>query len=171
MELENFEDALEALIASGAEHYGDGESMERLHSLEARFESFMTEATSAFETGEQWAADGAKTAASWISTRCRVSRAGAKRRVRLGRTLRHLPAVAEAWRDGAIGEDQAQAIAWARRHRTEAAMARDEAMLVSQASDMGFEDFSRALAYWKQLADPDGAEASDRSARPLVTSS
>ena len=33
MELENFEDALEALIASGAEHYGDCDSMERLHSL------------------------------------------------------------------------------------------------------------------------------------------
>ena len=78
MELENFEDALEALIASGAENYGDGESMERLHHLEARFESFMTEATAAFEKGEQWAADGAKTAASWIATRCRVSRAGAK---------------------------------------------------------------------------------------------
>ena len=161
MELENFEDALEALIASGAEHYGDGASMETLHALEARFESFMTEAVSAFEKGEEWAADGAKTATAWIATRCRVSRAGARRRVRLGRTLRHLPAVAEAWREGAIGEDQAQAIAWARRHRTEAAMARDEAMLVSQATEMGFEDFSRVLAYWKQLADPDGAEASD----------
>ena len=71
-----------------------------------------------------------------------VSRAAAKRRVRLGRTLRHLPAVAEAWRDGAIGEDQAQAIASARRHRTESSMARDEAMLVAQAADMGFDDFS-----------------------------
>ncbi len=81
--------------------------------------------------------------------------------MRLGRTLRHLPAVAEAWREGAIGEDAAQAIAWARRHRTEASMARDEAMLVSQAKELGFEDFSRVLAYWKQLADPDGAEASD----------
>ena len=26
---------------------------------------------------------------------------------------------------------------------------------------LGFEDFSRALSYWKQLADPDGAEAAD----------
>ena len=33
MELENFEDALEALIASGAENYGDGASMETLHPL------------------------------------------------------------------------------------------------------------------------------------------
>jgi hypothetical protein len=161
MELEDFDEALEALIASGPEHYGDGESMEKLHSLEARFASFMTEATSAFEAGEQWAAEGAKTAASWIASRCRVPRAAAKRRVRLGRNLRHLPAVAEAWREGSIGEDAAKAIASARRHRTTAAMTRDEEMLVDQAKDLGFEDFARALEYWKQLADPEGAEASD----------
>ena len=71
--------------------------------------------------------------------------AAAKRRVRLGRTLRHLPAVARAWRDGAIGTDQARAIASARRHRTEAAMARDEEMLVAQAEELGFEDFYRVL--------------------------
>jgi hypothetical protein len=161
MELENFAEALEALVASGAANYGDGESMEQLHHLAARFESFVTEASAAFEVGEEWAAEGAKTAASWIATRCRVPRATAKRRTRLGRTLRHLPQVAQAWREGAIGADQARAIASARRHRTEAAMARDEAMLVSQAQEMGFEDFSRVLDYWKQLADPDGAEASD----------
>jgi hypothetical protein len=161
MELDDFGGALEALIESGAENYGDCESMEKLHSMEACFSSFMTEATAAFEKGEQWAADGAKTATAWITARCRVSRAGARRRVGLGRTLRYLPHVAEAWRQGAIGVDAAQAIASARRHRTEASMARDEEMLVAQASEMGFEDFSRVLAYWKLLADPDGAEASD----------
>ncbi len=87
MELENFEGALEALIASGAANYGDGESMEKLHSLEARFDSFLTEATAAFEKGEEWAADGAKTATAWIATRCRVSRAGTRRRVRIGSDL------------------------------------------------------------------------------------
>jgi hypothetical protein len=161
MELDDLEAALEALIASGAANYGDGESMEKLHHFEARLGSFMTEATAAFEAGEEWAAAGAKTAAAWISSRCRVPRAAAKRRVRLARTLRHLPAVAQAWRDGAIGEDAARAIASARRHRTESSMARDEEMLVAQAKEMGFEDFSRVLDYWKQLADPDGAEASD----------
>jgi len=40
-------------------------------------------------------------------------------------------------------------------------LARDEQMLVAQASQLGFEDFHRALEYWKQLADPDGAEASE----------
>ena len=62
------EEVLEALIASGAEHYGDGESMEKLHSLEARYDAFMTEATAAFEKSEEWAAEGAKSAASWIAS-------------------------------------------------------------------------------------------------------
>src|SRR5271163_60602 len=149
MELENFAGALDELIESGAENYGDCESMVELHGMQARLDSFVTEATAAFEVGEEWAAEGAKTAASWIATRCRVARPAAKRRVRLGRTLRHLPLVAEAWRHGAIGTDQAQAIAKARRHRTEASMARDEAMLVAQSQEMGFEDFDRVLDYWK----------------------
>ncbi len=161
MELDDFAEALEALVASDAANYGDCASIEELHRQLARFESFVTEATAAFEVGEEWAADGAKTASAWIATKCRLPRSAARRRVRLGRELRHLPACAQAWRDGAIGLDQARAIASARKHRTESSMARDEGLLVSQASDMGFEDFSRALSYWEQLADPDGAESAD----------
>ncbi len=161
MELDDFAEALDALVAAGAGNYGDGASIEELHRHLSRFESFVTEATAAFEVGEEWAGDGAKTAPAWIATRCRVPRAAARRRVRLGRALRHLPECAEAWREGVIGTDQARAIAAARRHRTESSMARDEGMLVAQAAQMGFEDFYRALSYWKQLADPDGADAAD----------
>ena len=161
MELENFSEALDALVASGAQNHGDGASIEELHRQLSRLESFVTEATASFESGEEWAADGAKTASAWIATRCRIPRAVAKRRVRFGRELRHLPECAEAWREGAIGLDAAQAIASARRQRTESALARDEAMLVAQAAEMGFEDFYRVLCYWKQLADPDGADAAE----------
>ncbi len=165
MELADFAEALSALVSSGAENYGDGASIELLHRELARFEAFVTEATVAFEASEEWAADGAKTASAWIATRCRVPRGAARKRTRLGRTLRHLPRCAEAWRQGRIGSDQARAIASARRHRTEASMARDEEMLVSQAAAMGFEDFYRALSYWKQLADPEGADAADEDRR------
>jgi hypothetical protein len=161
MELDDFAEALEALVASGAQNYGDCASIEELHRHLSRFESFVTEATATFEAGEEWAAEGAKTASAWIATRCRLPRSAARRRVCLGRALRHLPECAEAWREGAIGVDQARAIASARRHRTEASMERDEGMLVSQAAQMGFEDFYRALSYWKQLADPDGADVAD----------
>ena len=165
VELDDFADALDALVSSGAENYGDGASMEVLFRELARFEAFVTEATAAFEAGEEWAADGAKTASAWIATRCRVPRLAARRRTRLGRALRHLPHCAEAWREGRIGADQARDIASARRHRTEASMARDEEMLVTQAATMGFEDFHRALGYWKQLADPEGADAADEDRR------
>ena len=146
----------------GAANYGDGGSIEDLYRISARFEALVTEATAAFEAREEWAADGAKTAAAWIATRCRVPRRAASAGCAWGAPAP--PArVREAWREGRIGTDQAQAIAPARRHRTEAAMVRDEAMLVSYAAEMGFEDFCRALSYWKQLADPDGAEDADEA--------
>ena len=106
-------------------------------------------ATAAFEAGEEWAADGAKTAASWLSACCRVSRAAAKRRVRLGLTWGHLPEVTQAWRDGAIGIDAASAIASARRHRTEASMDRDEAMLVAQACELGLRRLLPGAGRWQ----------------------
>ncbi len=165
MELEDFTDALDELVSSGAAHHGDAVSIEVLHRCLARFEAFVTEATAAFDRSEEWAADGAKTASAWIATRCRVPRGAASRRVHLGRAMRHLPGCAQAWREGSIGFDQARAIAAARRCRTEAAMERDEGLLVSQAASMRFEDFYRALSYWKQLADPEGADATDEERR------
>ena len=161
MELDNFAEALEALVASGAANYGDGASIEELHRLHSRFESFVTEATAAFEAGRSGRPTGPRRPRRG-SPRVVGSRvAAAKRRVRLGRALRHLPECAEAWREGAIGVDQAQAIASARRHRTESSMARDEAMLVAQASRDGLRGLLPGLAYWKQLADPDGADAAE----------
>jgi hypothetical protein len=171
MQLEAFADSLDALVASGAANYGDCASMEELHRLSARFEAFVTEATSAFETNEEWAADGAKTAAAWIATRCRVPSSAAKRRVRLGRSLRHLPDCARAWRDGEIGVDHAKAIAGARRHRTEASMTRDEAMLVAQATQMGFEDSTGRSVTGSSWPTPTEPTPTRWSARPLATSS
>jgi hypothetical protein len=41
---------------------------------------------------------------------------------------------------------------------TEEALARDEEMLVAQASTLTYRDFERATKYWNQMADPDGVE-------------
>ena len=49
--------------------------------------------------------------------------------------------------------------------RTEEALARDEAVLVEQASTLRYDQFVRAADYWKQLADPDGAEDDDLNRR------
>jgi hypothetical protein len=94
-----------------------------------------------------------------VAARCQLPSSSARRRVRLGRALRHLPATEAAWLAGAVGEAQVSALARARTPATEEAMARDEEMLVGEAERLRFESFARVLAYWSQVADPDGVEA------------
>ncbi len=138
--------------------YGDAESMEVLQHELARLESFVTNATAAFDASEGWAPDGARNSAAWLATRCRLPKAQARRLVRRGRVLSHLPACARAWSAGEISGAHVDTIAALRRPATEAALDRDEALLVDQARTLRYESFVRAVAYWEQLADPDGTE-------------
>jgi hypothetical protein len=87
--------------------------------------------------------------------------------VRRGRHLRHLPLVAEAFSEGVINAAHLDTLVAVRRPDSEETMARDEAMLVKQAKRLRFDQFTRAVAYWDQLADPDGSEeaAEERRAR------
>jgi hypothetical protein len=139
--------------------------MEVLHRQRARLDAFVTTASAAFDASDTWALDGARNASAWLATRCRLPTAEARRVVRRGRALRHLPACAEAWSAGTITAAHVDVIAALRRPATEAALARDEALLVDQAGGLGFSSFTRAAAYWDQRADPDGAEAGDEARR------
>jgi len=138
----------------------DGESIVALHRGLARLEAVTTRASAAFEAGGEWQADGARSAAGWLAVRTHVPKAAAQRRLRLGRALRHLPHAEAAWLAGAIGAAQVGALAGARTPATEAALERDEELLVAQATKLRYDHFARALAYWGQLADPDGVEES-----------
>jgi len=136
----------------------DGESMEVLQRCVSRLAAICTRATAAFDALGDWEADGARSAASWLAVRCSLPPACARRRVRLGRELRHLPVAEGAWLAGQVGEAQVTALAAARTPATEQAMARDEAILVDQAAKLRHDGFVRVLAYWSQCADPDGTE-------------
>ena len=103
--------------------------------------------------------------AAWVATRCHLPNGQARRLVRRGRELRHLPACAGAWLEGAVTGAQVDAIAALRRPATEEALARDEALLVDQARRLRFESFTRVTAYWEQFADPDGTEATEEERR------
>jgi hypothetical protein len=136
-----------------------------LHREIARLDAFTTEASAAFDASQSWAGDGAKNAAAWITTKCKLPKKAARRRVDLGKAMRELPACQEAWRDGRIGSEQAQAIARAGADGKQEALERDEAELVEQAAEMGFEAFTRSLNYWKEAVDPGGAEMDDARRR------
>jgi len=158
-------ETIDDLAGSDPVAYADGESIEALHRELRRLEAFVTTATAAFDASGDWADDGARNASAWLATRCRMPRAEARRTVRRGRVLRHLPAFARAWSDGEIGAAHVDAVAAVRREATEVALQRDEDLLATQAATLRFDTFTRALAYWEQLADPDGAEEEEMARR------
>ena len=156
--LGNLAAALDALCQADPALLADGESLVALHRQLERLEAATTRATAAFDAGGTWEADGARSAAAWVATRCHLPVPAARRQVRLGRALRHMPVVASAWVAGDIGAAHVAQLAEARNPATSEGFARDEAMLVSHAATLHYRQFVRTMSYWSQLADPDGVE-------------
>jgi hypothetical protein len=144
---------------------GDGESVVELHRQLARLEAVATRATAAFDASREWERDGAHTAAAWVTSRCQVPSAEARRRVRLGRMLRHLPAAEAAWLAGEVTGAHVGVLASARNDRTADLLAADEEMLVDDARRLRFDQFVRVVRYWLQRADPDGTDDDEERRR------
>ncbi|HYX45160.1 MAG TPA: hypothetical protein VE760_08975, partial [Acidimicrobiales bacterium] len=155
--LEEFSEAVDRLVEVDPAALGDGEAVLALHRELKRLAAVTTRTVAAFDAGGAWE-DDARSAASWLTHRCRLPAGSARARVRLGRALRHLPTAEAAWLAGEVGEAQVALLARAPNPVTEACMARDEELLVREAKRLGFASFARALAYWRWRADPEGAE-------------
>ncbi len=94
---------------------------------------------------------------------CHLPVAEARSQLRRGRALPSVPLVAQAFCAGAIGVAQVDLLVNAAQGAAridQEAFVRDEAVLVQTAIDLKFAAFGAAMAYWTQLADPDGAEES-----------
>ncbi len=115
---------MERLCDTDPHALADGESVEALHRCLARLEAATTRASAAFDASRAWEADGARSAGAWLARRCGLASSSARRRVRLGRSLRHLPVAEAAWLAGELGEAQVAALARARTPASEAAMER-----------------------------------------------
>jgi hypothetical protein len=157
--------AIDVLNESDPSASADPESIQILQRQLARLDAFVTRATAAFDAAGNWAPDGARNAATWLVVQCHLPKAKARRTVRRGRSLRHLPACTEAWAAGDITAAQVDVLDDLRRVGAADDLARDEEMLVAQAGTLRYDRFVRAAAYWKQHADPDGAEADDKRRR------
>ncbi len=158
MDLETLSETIDRLVESDPYSFADEESIQILHQELARFESVVTRASAAFDASDRWALEGARTCADWLATRLRMPKGHARRQLRRGRELHHLPSCEKAWSEGEISASHVDAISKLRRASTQDALDRDEQMLVSQAATLRYESFVRALDYWEQLADPDGTE-------------
>src|SRR3954451_1339274 len=98
--------ALDALCAEHPTRVCDRESIKDIYRQLARLEAVATKATAAFDAGRDWEADRARSAAGWLAATTHVPKALAQRRVRLGRDLRVMDGVEQAWLAGDIAEPQ-----------------------------------------------------------------
>jgi hypothetical protein len=156
---------IDQLMRTDPTEVSDVESIVELERQLHRFECFVTKAVASFTTKGDWTIDGAKTPAAWLITRCHLPEVAARRQVRRGRAMDQLPLCAEAWSEGSIGGAHIDAMAKVRSEKTKEALARDETLLLRHAKEMKFAPFCGLLAYWEQLADPDGADESDMARR------
>ena len=150
--IEQLEAALDALADEAP---ADGESLIQLHRLHARFEANLSRTDASFDASAEWSADGAKSAAAWISARCRLPKSVAQRSIRLGRSLRTMPATEQAWLAGDVTGDHVRMLVAA---SDTDGFAEDEAQLVELARGSRWRRFCQELAYWRQLHDEDREE-------------
>ena len=159
--LQRSAEALADIDVHGLSDTALGEALVDLHRAQGVLDASIARLTAAFDLRKTWAADGAKSAAAWLAHRCHTSRVAMRRQVRTARRLRSMPLTAAALRAGRLDDQHVQVLgrlAASPRPEVAAAFAGAEEMLVGFATDLRFDDFERAVAYWQQHADPDGVE-------------
>ena len=168
MELRALEEALDHLVESvSAEDrpVPTGEETVRLFGLVSRLQAVAAVSASDFNDGGQWATSGARSGAAWLVKETRAPDHECRRSVRLGRRIHALPAATASWLAGRIGPAHAQVLCGLGNRRTWSALVEAEADLVGHAERLRFADFAARAAYWRQHADPDGADEDEESRR------
>ena len=165
VDVQYLKEAIDRLADAGPLVPADAESVVDLFCQFDRLESVVTEAAASFDASGEWALDGAPSAATWLACRRRLRKAQARRIVKRGRELRHLPRFAQAWSKGEVNSAHIDTVAAARTPVTEDTFERDEQVLCEHATTLSYDAFAKSVDYWKQLADPDGAEEDEEARR------
>ena len=141
--------------------YGDAASVLALEGALTRLSCVTSQAVASFDAGGEWATRGPRArrrgcpravTSPWPKPAANCAGAG---------PCPALPLCAEAFSAGAIGVAHVDVLVKAAQSTARVdpdAFARDEAVLVAAAGELKFAPFSGVVAYWTQLADPDGAE-------------
>ena len=125
-----------------------GEVVERLGALRAVW-------ADQFESGAQWAVDGARSGSAWVAARAVEHPASVRSRVHAGRDLRSLPQMADAALRGEVRLGHVRLLATAARakpHRW-AALAAVEELATRTAGEVSEPRFARFVERWAALVD------------------
>lgn len=159
MDLAAFGEALEAFVGGDPGCWGDTESIVALEGCLAQMECFVARAVACFDAAGNYAPEGARSAPAWLAARCHLPAEEAKDQLRLGRAMRQMPVAEEAFSKGAIGSAQVRLLSGLLQgSATREALEEGEGLLVDKAASLSFSSFQKVVAYFAQVADPDGTE-------------
>jgi hypothetical protein len=162
-------DAIDELVDTDPALLSDAATVLELERLLIRVDAVTSLAVAEFTETPQWGQgmhiDGAHGTVNWIISRAKLPPAVVRRQLRLGRAAQHLPVLSESWLGGKVGAAQVDAVERVRRFETEDSLQRDEPVLCDQAETLIYNHFCRAVHYWEQHADPNGAERGAESQR------
>ncbi len=158
--LETFREAVDALVGVDRTLLADGESMVELLSELSRVEAVVCRQTAAFDASGAWALDEAPNSTVWVTTSARVARRQSRRRLSIGRALRAMPLVEQAFLAGVLTAEHVEVLSAAREQseRAAAAVTGAEPVLVAWAMELVFHRFVGEVKAWLNEVDPDGSE-------------
>jgi hypothetical protein len=140
-----------------------------------RIDARLTRLVRAAELSQAPERDGLRSMPSWLRGHCRLSTAEAARLVRNGRTLAHLPALAEAQDAGWVSAEQVAVVArivTPERLAAAAAAGVDlgevDTVLTGVAVEHPYADFVAVVRHYLADLDPDGPEPDPTEGRSLV---
>jgi len=132
-----------------------GEALLRLGQVVERLSALRAVWADQFESGSQWAVDGARSGSAWVAARAIEHPASARARMHAGRDLRALPQMAEAALRGEVRLGHVRLLATAARakpHRW-SALADVEELATRTASEVSEPRFARFVDRWAALVD------------------
>jgi hypothetical protein len=102
--------AIDGLLDAEPLVLAEGDTVLALLGELSRLELVAAQQAVAFEASPEWVDDGAYNGTSWVTAKRRCPRSAARRRLRLGAAMRHLPLVEAAWRRGLIDPDHVEVL-------------------------------------------------------------
>lgn len=173
--LEAIARAIDSLATEASAGLDDSELSRRLLGL-VRLREQLTSVTGGvgreWSQRRIWAADGSRSAGHRLARDANLSISAAKQLLRAGAAAAVMPHVAAAWAAGTISLHHVSLLADAR-HSREPLFERDEAMLVTQAATLRFDETRKVVAYWTLRADallnPDGPPPICHSCATIAT--
>ena len=132
-----------------------GEALLRIGQVVERLSALRAVWADQFESGSQWAVDGARSGSAWVAARAIEHPAAARARMHAGRDLRALPQMAQAALSGEVRLGHVRLLVAAARtkpHRWDA-LANVEGLATQTASEVSEPRFARFVDRWAALVD------------------